>query len=209
MFCILTAISGILGVIMLITSFVINAGPPPNPTFQQLAAFGKQHHNAIVFGAWLQAVSAPMIVLFALAVVHIAGAATKFSGWMVFFGGIILVTVSLVEITFYFSAVNGNAAASGLISLDLISAVQHLYSIIAAPWLFLSLSIVIIQSKVLPHIFGYTGLALGLTFAIFGVAALFSPLQYIIDYVSMGQGFWWLLASVALLLRAGKIAAQN
>ena len=209
LFCILTALSGLLGVVMLITSFIINPGPPPNPTLAQFIEFGRHHHNSIVFGAWLQAVSAPMIVLFAIAIVHLAGAATKFSGWATFFGGIILVMVSFIEITFYFSAVNGNPATLGYISLDLISAVQHLYSIIAAPMLFFTLSSVILGSRVLPHVFGYVGLVLGSAFAILGIAALFNPLQYLIDYLSMIQGFWWLSASVALLLRAGTVAAQN
>ena len=194
---------------MLITSFIINPGPPPNPTLAQFIEFGKQYHNSIVIGAWLQAISPPLIVLFAFAIVHLAGAATKFSGWMTFLGGVILVMVSLIEITFYFNAVYGNPATSGFISLDFISAVQHLYSIIAAPMLFFTLSFVILHSKVLPHIFGYTGLALGLAFAILGVGALFSPLQYVINYLSMIQGFWWLIASATLLLNAGKISLQD
>jgi hypothetical protein len=209
LFCILTALSGLFGVVMLITSFMINPGPPPNPTADQLIAFGKQYQNSIILGAWLQAVSPCMIVLFAFAIVHLAGAAAKFSGWMTFFGGIILVTVSFIEVTFYLSAVNGSTATTGLVSLDLIHAVQHLFSIIAAPWLFFFLSVIILRSGVLPHIFGYIGLVLGFAFAVLGIAALFNPLQYLIDYLSMIQGFWWLSASVALLLRAGKVAAQD
>jgi hypothetical protein len=209
MFCILTALSGLFGVLMLITSFIINPGPPPNPTLPQLIEFGKQYHSSIVFGAWLQAISPPLIVFFGIAIVHLAGAATKFSGWVVFFGGIILVMVSLVEITFYLSAINGNPNTSVLVSLDLIHAVQHLFSIIAAPMVFFALSIVILQSKVLPHVFGYTGLALGLAFAILGLAALFNPLQYLIDKLSMIQGIWWLIASFTLLLRAGKLSSQE
>ena len=203
-FSILAALSGILGVIMLITSFVINPGPPPNSTLSQVLAFGNQYHNSILFGGWLQAVSAPMIVLFAFGIVHLAGAATKFSGWVTFFGGVILVTVSLIEITFYFSAINGNPSITALVSLDLIHAVQHLFSIIAAPMLFFALSYVILTSKVLPNLFGYTGLLLGLAFAILGISALFNPWQYLIDYLSMIQGFWWMSASIALLVRASR-----
>ncbi|MDB5135115.1 MAG: hypothetical protein JWP37_1718 [Mucilaginibacter sp.] len=201
-FSILAALSGILGVVMLITSFIINPGPPPNATLAQFIEFGKQHYDSVVFGGWLQAVSAPMIVLFAIAIVHLAGAATKFSGWATFFGGVILVTVSLIEITFYFSAINGTPATTGIISFELIHAVQHLFSIIAAPMLFFSLSYVILTSKLLPHLFGYTGVLLGLAFTILGAAALFNPWQYLIDYLSMIQGFWWLSASVTLLIQA-------
>lgn len=207
-FCILCSLAGIGGVVILITSFIINAGPPPNASVAQLAEFSKQHYNSIVLGAWMQAISPPMIVLFALSIVHLAGAAQTFSGWMTFFGGVILVMVSMIEITFYFSAVNGNPATTGLISLELISAVQHLYSIIAAPMLFIAISIVILQSNVIPHFYGIAGFFFGAAFTILGILALFSPLQYLIDYLSMVQGFWWLTAALSMLLRADKIASQ-
>lgn len=85
LFRILTALCGILGVIMLIPSFIINPGPPPNPTVAQLIAFGNQYHNSILIGAWLQAVSPFLIILFAIAIVHLAGAITRLMGWMTMF----------------------------------------------------------------------------------------------------------------------------
>ncbi len=204
LFRILTGLCGILGVTMLITSFVINPGPGPNPTLAQLIAFGNQYHYAILIGAWLQTISPPLIVLFAFAIVHLAGATTRFAGWMTLFGGTILVMVSLVEVTFYLSAVNGNPATTGMISLDLIKAVQHLYSMVAAPLLFFSLAAVILGSRVLPHVFGYTALVLGAVFAILGAVALFSPLQHLVDILSIIQGFWWLIAAITLLVPARK-----
>ncbi len=206
LFRILTAVSGIVGVVMLITSFTLNPGPPPNPTAAQLAAFGAQYRNLILIGAWLQAVSPVLIVLFALAFVHLAGATTRLMGWMTLFGSTILMTVSLIEITFYLSAVNGKPETTGLISLDLIAAVQHLYSIVAAPALFIPLAIVILSSHVLPHVFGYTALVLGAIFAILGVADLFSPLQNVVNVISIAQGFWWLSAAITLLVRAEKVS---
>lgn len=208
-FCILTALSGIVGVIMLITSFIINPGPPPHPTMAQFIDFGKHYRNSILLGAWLQAVSPPLIVIFALAVVHLAGAASKFSGWITFFGGIVLVIVSMIEITFYFSAINGNPSTIGYSSLDLIGAVQHLYSIIAAPLFFFSLSVVILGSNIIPHIFGVVGIVIGSAFVILGLLALFFPIQYLIDYLSITQGFWWLFAAISLLFRSGKLASTE
>jgi hypothetical protein len=70
----LTALCGLLGVVMLIPSFIINPGPPANSTVAQLIAFGNQYHDSILIGAWLQAVSPFLIILFALALVHQAGA---------------------------------------------------------------------------------------------------------------------------------------
>src|SRR6266849_1034788 len=205
LFRILTALCGILGVIMLIPSFIINPGPPPNPTVAQLIAFGNQYHNSILIGAWLQAVSPFLIILFALAIVHLAGAATRLVGWMTMIGGSILVMTSLVEVTFYLSAVNGNPTTTGLISLDLISAVQHVFSMVAAPALFLPLGIVILGSRVLPHVFGYLALLLAGIFAILGIVALFSPIQSVVNILASVQGWWWVIAAITLLVHTGKV----
>src|SRR5947209_9828463 len=90
---------GILGVVMLITSFFINPGPPPNPTLPQLIAFGNQYHDSILIGAWLQTVSPALIVLFALAIVFLAAATKRLAGWMTLFGGTILFMVRSEEHT--------------------------------------------------------------------------------------------------------------
>ena len=204
LFRILTAFCGILGVAMLIPSFLINPGPPPNPTVAQLIAFGNQYHSSVLVGAWLQAVSPFLIILFALAIVHQAGATTRLMGWMTIVGGTILVMTSLVEVTFYLSAVNGNPASTGLISLDLISAVQHVYSMVAAPAVFLPLGAVILGSRVLPHVFGYLAFVLAGIFAALGIAALFNPIQSVVNILAGVQGLWWLFAAITLLVRAGK-----
>jgi hypothetical protein len=70
-FATVSSICGLVGVVLLITSFVINPGPPPGFTLPKLQSFGEKHHIAILFGAWLQAVSPPLIIIFALAVVHL------------------------------------------------------------------------------------------------------------------------------------------
>jgi hypothetical protein len=209
LFTILAALSGILGIAMLIPSFIINPGPPPNSTVAQLIAFGNQYHNSIVIGAWLQAVSPFLLILFAFAIVHLAGATTRLVGWMTMMAGTILVMVSLVEVVFYLSAANGNLATTGLMSLDLLSAVQHLYSMVAAPALFLALGIVILDSLVLPQVFGYLALALAGIFAALGIAALFSSIQSVVNILASVQGVWWLFAAITLLVRAEKASDTN
>ena len=106
----------------------------------------------ILWGAWMQAVGPVLIVLFAFSLVHLAGATQRLSGWMTFFGAAILMTVSLVEIAFYISALHADPATMPYINLVLISAVQHLYFIVAAPSLFLPLGIVLLRSTVLPRL---------------------------------------------------------
>jgi hypothetical protein len=204
LFRILTALCGILGVIMLITSFAINPGPGPNPTVAQLIEFGKHYRNVTLWGAWLQTIGSLLCVLFAFAIVHLAGATTRLAGWMTMFGGIVLEMVSIIEVTFYLSAVNGNPATTSLISLDLIAAIQHLFPIVAAPAVFLPLGVVILGSPVLPHVFGYASLALGGVFAIAGLLFLFIPILLVVIALSFIQSLWFLTAAITLLVRAGK-----
>jgi hypothetical protein len=198
-----------LGIAMLIPSFIINPGPPPNPTVAQLITFGNQYHNSIVIGAWLQAVSPFLLILFAFAIVHLAGATTQLVGWMTMMAGTILVMVSLVEVEFYLSAVNGNPATTGLMSLDLLSSVQRLFSLVAAPALFLTPGIIILGSRVLPHVFGYLALALAGIFAALGIATLLSPIQSVVNILASVQGVWWLFAAITLCVRAEKASDTN
>jgi hypothetical protein len=201
----LSALSGIVGAIMLITSFSINPGPPSNATSAQLIAFGNQYFTSVLWGAWLQAVGPLLSVLFAFAIVCLAGATTRLAGWMTLFGGTILMMVSLVEITFYMTALYSNPATMGLISLDLIHAVQHLYFIVAAPALFLPLGFVILGSHVLPRVLGYLALVLGAAFAILGVASLFT-LTLPAAILAFGglQTLWWVAAAITLIVGTGK-----
>ena len=199
----LSALSCIVGVIMLIISFSINPGPPSNATGAQLVAFANQNFTSILWGAWLQAVGPVLIVLFAFALVSLAGATTRLAGWMTLFGGAILTMVSLVEITFYIGALY--RLTTGLISLDFVHAVQHLYFIVAAPALFLPLGVVVLGSQVLPRVFGYLALLLGATFAILGMVSLYSLTLPLVVIAFAGlQTVWWLAAAITLIVRTEK-----
>ena len=203
--CIFSGLAGVIGVVLLGLSFAINTGPPPNPTNAALVKFGHDHYANILWGAWMQAVGPILIVLFAFSLVHLAGATQRLSGWMTFFGATILMTVSLVETTFYISALHADPAMMPYISLVLISAVQHLYFIVAAPSLFLSLGIVLLRSAVLPQLFGYLALALAAVFAALGAGYM---LQLTLPAFVLGfagvQALWWLAAAITLIVRSGE-----
>lgn len=115
-------------------------------------------------------------------------------------------TVSLLEITFYFSALSySNLMAMGSISFNLIHAVQHLYFIVAAPALFISLGIVILDSRVLPRIFAYLALALGPPFAVLGIIFLTSlVLPVAVQAFASVQALWWLAAAITVIIRAAR-----
>lgn len=193
-------IMGILGVIVLINSFIINPAPPAEDTLDQLIAFGNAHKNAILTGAWMQTLGTMLLALFAFAIVHLSGAANRFSGWATFFGAILLMVVSVIEVNFYLNSLTSTRETIEA-NIDLIKSTQHLFSMVGAPALFLSLGTVILGAKTLPRPFGYVALFIGAAFAILGVVALYGQFQYLVDYLAMGQGFWWLLAAIVLLVR--------
>jgi hypothetical protein len=209
MFRRLSALSGILGVALLVVSFNINPGPPANATPEQLVAFRDQYFTSILWGAWLQAVGPLLIVLFAFALVVLAGAANRLSGLMTILGGIVLLMVSLIEVSFFLSATFSPAAAIAQASLVLIAAVQHLYFIVAAPTLFIALGSVILGSSLLSRPFGYVAMALGLAFAVIGLATLFTPvLPGPVQAAAGVQTLWWVAAAVALILKRDKTTAS-
>jgi len=206
-FCILGGLSGVCGVVLLGLSFTINNGPPPGATSTVLANFTQQNYAKIMWGAWMQAVGPVLIVLFAFVLVHLAGATQQLAGWMTFFGATILMTVSLIEITFYIGALYRDPAIMSLVGLNLISAVQHLYFIVAAPALFLPLGIILVRSQILPRLFGYLALALASVFAALGVIFLLRlTLPGGVTAFGGVQALWWLGAAVALMARSRKVS---
>jgi hypothetical protein len=197
---IVAGLCGIFGAVVLVSSFVMNPAPPAEFSVSQLRDFAVQHHNGIVFGAWLQGMGSLLLVLFAIAVVHLAGATHTFAGWVTLLAGATILMVSLVEISFYLGAVQAAEAGdltSGMVSNALIKAVQHVFLI--APALLLPLGAVLLGAQILPRVFAYLALAIGATLQIFGLAGLFGSLQPIIDDVLIVQALWFVAAGVALI----------
>jgi hypothetical protein len=197
---IVAGLCGILGAAALVSSFIMNPAPPADFSLAQLRDFAVQHYNDIVFGAWLQRIGSILLVLFAIALVHLARATHQFAGWITLPAGTTILMVSLVEITFYLGAVDAAEAGdltSGTVSNALIKAVQHVFLI--APALLLPLGAVLLGSPVLPRTFAYLALAIGTTLQIFGLVGLFGVLQPIIDDLLIVRALWFVAAGVALM----------
>lgn len=206
LFCILSGLAGATGVVLLGLSFAINSGPPPGATHAELVKFGQQNFAKVLWGAWLQAVGPVLIMFFAFSLVHLAGATQRLAGWMTFFGATILMTVSLIEVTFYISALHPNPLVMPSVSLNLISAVQHLYFFVAAPALFLPLGIILLSSTVLPRLYGYLALILSIAFAALGIIFLLTlTLPGWVTAFAAVQAPWWLAAAITLIGRSGKL----
>lgn len=206
-YCILGALSGILGVVMLILSFSVNPGPPPGSSGPELARFAEQFHNQVMWGAWLQTVGPVFIVLFAFTLVHLCGAERRLAGWMAFFGATALMTVSLMEVTFYAAALSANPPGMAEIAIATISSIQHLYFTVAAPAVFLPLGAILAGSRLLPRALGYLALVLGGTFALVGMATLTTPaLPAPVTALGSIQALWWLAAAFSLLFGSRRIS---
>jgi hypothetical protein len=196
-------LSGVAGVAMLIVSFAINTPPPSGASAAEMVAWSGQHFAPGLWGAWLQAVGPVLIVLFAFSLVHLAGAAQSLSGWMTFLGAMILMTVSLIEITFYVGAWFPDPQLMPLISLRFIAAAQHLYFIVAAPSLFLPLGIVVFRSRALPRAFAYTAFLLAAIFAGLGAALMLTlSLPGWVTAFAGVQALWWLAAAITMIIRS-------
>ncbi|SFV33374.1 hypothetical protein [Thermoflavifilum thermophilum] len=206
-FCILSAIVGILGVLMIGNSFSINTGPPLNATNEQLILFAKQNYQEVLKGAWLQAVGTFLIIVFAIAIVHLAEANNTFSGWMTLLGSATLVMVSLTEVVCYIMALFTVPETMGAIGNNIGHAVQHLYFIVAAPSLFLPLAFVILSSNILPRVFGYLAIILGIAFFAVGISSLYRLILSSLDTsLAAIQALWWFAAAIVLIARSKKIA---
>lgn len=207
-FCILSALSGILGVLMLIVSFSINTGPPPGASGPDLARFVESSYKSVLWGAWFQAVGPVFVVLFAFALVHLSGAERRLAGWMTFFGATTLMSVNLIEVAFYICALFTTPPGMSEVGIRLISSVQHLYFIVAAPAVFLPLGTVLAKSRIIPRIVAYLALAVGAGFALVGMASLLTlALPPSITALGSIQALWWLAAAFSLLFRSGRIVA--
>ena len=112
----------------------------------------------------------------------------------------------IIQVT---SALHQQPKGMGAMSLGVISAVQHLYFVIAAPAVFLPLGIILRGSDVLPKLFGYLAIALAILF--FALGAIYMLTLTLPDPVTaLGavQALWWLAAGVALILRGNRYVKQ-
>jgi hypothetical protein len=185
-------------------SFAINPGPPAGASSAQVTAFVQQHHDAILWGSWLQAVGPALIVVFALAIVFLAGATTRLAGWMTLFGAATFMMVSLIEITGYIGTLHTSPATMAGTSLALIQSVQHLWFIVGAPAVWLPLGLVILGSAVLPRILGYLALVLAAGYTLAGILTLSDLTVPAAVQVTAGvaPALWWLAAPIMLIRHA-------
>lgn len=191
---------GIVGVPTLLVSFAVNPGPPASAkTVAMMTVWAVHHHLGLMLGGWMQSTGTLLCVLFALALVQMAGFASRLPGVLTLFGSSVLMCVGLAEMTGYIGATSGDVTTVRVVSI-MIPALQHAYPIVAAPMVFWPFGVVILASGILPKTLGYLALALGSVFSVLGFMGMLLPVQVIVDILSALQGFWWLAAAVTFLV---------
>ncbi|MBS1598107.1 MAG: hypothetical protein JST75_07760 [Bacteroidetes bacterium] len=67
---------------------------------EQSISFGKKYHYSILSDAWLLQIGSLLSMIFALALVHLAGRANSFAGKLVLSASTVIIVLSLAEGTF-------------------------------------------------------------------------------------------------------------
>jgi hypothetical protein len=194
---------GVVGPIVLVGSFAMNPAPPPGLSTAALAAWASAHEGLLLLGGWTQGVGSALIVIFTLGLVELGGGG-GFAGRLTGLASATILAVSLLEVTFYLAAAQSVAAHDltlGLIAAGLTKAVQHVFLI--APALLLPLGVLILTTRVLPRLFGYTGLAIGALLQALGLAGILTPLQGVVDAVLVIQSLWFVAAGGVIALTSG------
>jgi hypothetical protein len=178
----------------------VNPGPSTSDTTPQLVAYGLNHQTALTVGGWLQVTGTVLTVIFAISIVVFARQTSTLQGVLIFLGSAILVAVNLSELTAYKVLATGHFSTARA-AVDVISGVQLGYSIVAAPVIFGALGYLLLETEILPRVFGYLALGLGLIFWVCGLITVVTSIQGFINVLSAVQGLWWLSAGVFIAVR--------
>jgi hypothetical protein len=194
-----TALVGLAGTLLLISSFAINPSPPPGATLAEIVDFGRQHSGTILLGVWMQGLGSVLSVLFAVGLVQLTGRGHGLAGWLTVLSGAGIIALSLMESAMYFADLDVGLSGSdtGLATTIVLGhAIQHLYLVV--PALLLPVGWLVLRSRLLPTLMAYAALTIGVVLQVLGLAGLLWPVQSIVDGVLIVQGLWFVAASLLL-----------
>ncbi len=206
---VLTALCGIAGVAALGYYYSVPFPfPPPSAAAEQLMAFVSRYHDTILLDTWLQGLGSLLIVAFFVALVSLSGAAHRFAGLMALLASTVNFGLALVDVVFGIAAVQSAASGhptTGVISFDLTNVFVHVFPMLPAPVLFISIGAVRLSARLLPRVFGFLALVLGAAFAILGFLGLFNETALGLTIVlQIGQELWIVAAAITLTLIHGR-----
>jgi hypothetical protein len=205
------AVSGIAGPVALAVYFAAPAftnWPYAGAPAARLTSYANSHQTLFFAGAWFQVTGTLLSLIFFLAIVHLARAATRLPGLMVIVASAALLGLVLVEAALLMevplAAANGDSATV-MTTFGLSNGgFARVFPLAPASATYLGLGAVVLGSGVLHRWFGYAAVGLGVAFELAGILALFSLVGLILAIVlSVVQEFWIIGAAVALWRSAG------
>lgn len=216
---ILTALSGICGQLAL-GLYYSGVMVPIQPVtadagMGQLADLIVQHRVAIFWDAYLQGLGTLLTVIFFIRLVYLSRAGNLFPGWLVIITSSVMMAIALLDVTFTVATVNSALAKHPdtlRVAVDFITgsteAFDYTFLFIPAPVLILSLGSVLLHSKLLPRVFAYLAIAIGIAFVALGIYSLFTTLSgstgVIFEILQLIQTIWVLASAVFILLHRHK-----
>jgi hypothetical protein len=134
------------------------------------------NHVAIFWDAYLQGIGSLLSIIFFIRLAYLSGSGSRFFGWMVMTTSSVILSISLLDVTFTVAAVNSALARHSetlRVTFDFIAgsteAFDYTFLFVPAPLLIISLGIVLINSDLLPRVMGYTAIVIGLSFIVIGL----------------------------------------
>jgi hypothetical protein len=197
---------GVAGPIALTVYFAAPAltnWPYAGTSAAQLTAYANTHQTLFFAGAWFQATGTLLSIVFFLAIVQLAGAATRLPGLVVIVASAALLGLVLVEAALLMevplAAAHGDSATV-VTTFDLSNGVfARVFPLAPASAAYLGLGAVILGSRLLNRWFGYFAVGLGLAFEVAGIVAIFTFVGLILAIIlSVVQELWIIAAAVAL-----------
>lgn len=208
----LASVSGFAGAAALGVSFGMIPSPPPlSGPVPALIRYAAGHQHALKLAAWLEGSGTLLYVIFALALVHLAGEVAGLAGRIATMAAAAVLAVSLVyDMTVIAiaqsAAVGGPQATTAVAAYGLFAAVEHVF--LLAPPLLLPLGLIMLRVPVLPRALAAVAIALGVAGPVLGLAGLYAvtannngPVGVAINALVALDGLWIMAAAVILPLR--------
>jgi hypothetical protein len=182
--------------------------PPISSPLTTLMHYAVSHRHVMLFAAWLEASGTALYVIFALALVHLAGTRAGLAGRITALASAAVLAVSLMYdatlIAIAQSApLGGSQTTTAPVAYGMFAAIEHLF--LLAPPLLLPLGLIMLRTRVLPRGLAWPAVILGVLGPILGLAGLFTvtanndgAVGAAINVLVAAQGLWMIVASAVL-----------